>query len=217
MRKKNRTLNQELKEEKFRVTIFGSARIKRNHTEYKDIYKLAQMIGEKNIDLVTGGGPGLMKAATSGHKSGSKITKAQTIGLGIKLPHEQRINKNIDIKKKFTRFSERLDNFMLLSNAVVVAHGGIGTMLELMFTWQLMQVKHICNIPIILLGKQWDGLITWLKKEPLRREFFKNQDMDLLFHAKNSKDAIKIIDQSYKAFKKGDKNFCLNYKKYKIT
>jgi uncharacterized protein (TIGR00730 family) len=213
---KKRTLKQELQEKKFRVTIFGSARITKNHKEYKDIHKLAQMIGEKGIDLVTGGGPGLMKAATSGHKSGTKQTKAHTIGLGIKLPHEQRINKYVDVKKKFTRFSERLDNFMLLSNAVVVAHGGVGTILELMFTWQLMQVKHICNIPIILLGEQWSGFIAWLKKEPLRRGFFEEKDVNLLFHAKDSYTAMKIINKSYDAFNKGDKNFCLNYKKYKL-
>lgn len=210
------TLKQELKEKKFRVTIFGSARIKKGDSEYKEVFNLSKMIGKKGIDLVSGGGPGIMKAASSGHKTGSKKTKAHTIGLGIKLPHEQRINEYIDIKKKFTRFSERLDNFMLLSNAVIVAHGGVGTMLELFFTWQLMQVRQTCNIPIILLGKQWDGLIKWLKEEPLRRKFFNKEDIELLFHAKDYHEAMDIINDTYNAFLRGDKNFCLNYKRYKV-
>lgn len=39
---------------------------------------------------------------------------------------------------------------MLLSHVFVVAPGGIGTLLELFYTWQLMQVGHICRAPIIL-------------------------------------------------------------------
>ena len=126
------------------------------------------------------------------------------------------MNDYVNVKKQFTRFSERLDNFMLLSNAIVVAHGGVGTLLELFYSWQLMQVKKICNTPIILLGKQWKGLIEWLKKEPLKRKFFSKEDLELLFVAKNSKEAIKIIKEAYEEYKKGNKNFCLNYNKYKL-
>lgn len=209
-------LLKELKKGDFRVTIFGSARMKKGHQEYKQVYKLAKMIGERGIDLVTGGGPGIMEAASAGHKIGNKKTKAHTIGLNIKLPHEQKINRYVDIKFEFHRFSERLDNFMLLSNAIVVAHGGVGTLLELVYAWQLMQTKHICNIPLILLGEQWKGLIKWLKNEPLKRKFFNKDDLELLFLAKNYKEAINIINITYKEFRKGNKDFCLNYKKYKI-
>ena len=198
---KNKQIIEELKKKKFRVTIFGSARIKEGGEEYKQVYNLAKMIGKKGIDIVTGGGPGIMEAASAGHKKGSKITKAHAIGLNIKLPKEQRANRYVDIKKKFTRFSERLDNFMILSNVVVVAHGGVGTMLELFFAWQLKQVRHVSNIPIILLGKQWNGLINWLKKEPLRRGFFKKDDLNLLFHAKNSNEAMKIINMAHEKYK----------------
>ncbi len=214
--KKYRNLWQELKKHEFRVTIFGSSRMKQSDKEYKEVYKLAKMIGKRGIDLITGGGPGIMESASAGHRTGTKKTKARTIGLNIKLPHEQRTNPYITVKKEFTRFSERLDNFMLLSNAIVVAHGGIGTTLELFYAWQLMQVKHICNIPIILLGQQWLGLIKWLKKEPLKRKFFQKQDLELLFIAKNANEAIKIVDTCYKDYKKGNKNFCLNYRKYKL-
>lgn len=214
MTKSQSNLWRELKKRDFRVTIFGSARMKKGDQEYKEVYKLARMVGERGIDLITGGGPGIMEAASAGHKTGSKKTKAHTIGLNIKLPHEQRINPYVEIKKEFVRFSDRLDNFMLLSNAIVVAHGGIGTTLELFYSWQLIQAKHICNIPIILLGKQWAGLINWLKNEPLKRGFFNKEELDLLFLAKNSREAIEIIDKTYEAYKKGNKNFCLNYKKY---
>ncbi len=216
MKNSQSELWKEMKKREFRVTIFGSARMKKGDWEFKEVYKLAKMIGERGIDLITGGGPGVMEAASAGHKEGSRKSKAHTIGLNIKLPHEQRMNPYIQIKKQFTRFSERLDNFMLLSNAIVVAHGGVGTLLELFYSWQLMQVKRICNIPIILLGKQWKGLIKWLKDEPLKRKFFNKEDLELLFTVKNANEAINILEDTYEEYKKGNKNFCLNYKKYKL-
>lgn len=39
---------------------------------YNQVRKLARLLGERGIDVVTGGGPGLMEAANQGHKKGSK-------------------------------------------------------------------------------------------------------------------------------------------------
>src|SRR3989338_5206884 len=74
-------LKKEAKEKHFRVAVFGSARIKKNGLEYKLIYKLAKMVAAENIDIVTGGGQGLMAAASSGHHAGRKNRKVHSIGL----------------------------------------------------------------------------------------------------------------------------------------
>ncbi len=207
--------HKELKEDVFKVTIFGSARIKRGTLLYKEIKNLAKMLGERGFDVVSGGGPGLMEAASIGHVEGSKKTGAHSIGVGIKLK-TQRFNKSLDIKKEFSKFSERLDNFMALSNVVVVAPGGIGTLLELFYTWQLSQVKHIQNTPIILVGEQWPPFIKWLEKYPLKSGFFERKDLNLLFLADDCKEVIKMIDKIYEKYKEGDEEFYSNYKKYKI-
>ena len=56
---------------------------------------------------------------------------------------------------------------MELSNVVIVTSGGIGTLLELMYSWQLLQVGQVKDVPIILLGNEWRGLLKWIKKEML--------------------------------------------------
>ncbi len=201
----------------FRVAIFGSARIRKSDKLYKEIYQIARMLGEEGIDVVTGGGPGLMEAANSGHKSGSKKSKAHSIGLGIILPKAQKYNTSTDYQKTFNRFTNRLDKFTLLSNAVVVAPGGVGTMLEFFYTWQLVQVKKISSIPIILLGTQWEELIEWLEKWPLKNKYFTKEDLHSLFLAKDSKEAMKVIDRAYCEFKTGNVEFCKNYKGYRIA
>lgn len=200
----------------FRVAIFGSARIQTNDPLYNQVYRLARMIAKEGLDVVTGGGPGLMEAANKGHKEGRKSDNVHSLGLNILLPNEQYANKHLDIKKDFERFSDRLDHFMTLSNIVVVAPGGIGTVLELMYTWQLQQVSHTCNSPIILLGKMWKPFLEWIKEWPLKNKLMSEADMHPIFVADHCREAMKIIKRVHKDFKKGGPEYCLNYNKYKL-
>src|SRR3989338_1991918 len=203
---------EELKRNRLRVSIFGSSRIKRKDPIYKQVHALAKMLGERGIDVITGGGPGIMEAANLGHNEGSKKTNAKSFGLNIFLPHEQKLNPGVQVEKRFKRFSQRLDNFMLLSNAIVVSHGGVGTLLELCYVWQVLQVKNVNNIPIILMGEQWVGLLEWLRDEPLRRSYFSKRDLKLLFHADKINEVIKIIDAAHDQYKSGNgKDFVLKY------
>lgn len=209
----------EKKDEKhFKVVIFGSSRVKKNDAVYKKVKHLASTLGERGIDVVTGGGPGLMRAANEGHKLGAQRSKkrSHSIGIGVKLLWRQKFNSAVQYSREFNRFSTRLDEFMLLSNAIVVAPGGLGTLLELFYSWQLVQVHHICDVPIILMGDRWEGLLKWIKKNPLKSKYLNEEDYKIIFYVKTSKQAAKIIEDSYNHFKAGGKNFCLNYKKYKI-
>ena len=64
----------------------------------------------------------------------------------------------------------RKGGFVLTSDAFLVVPGGIGTVLELMMIWQLLQVKHVQGTPLILVGKMWAGLVDWAKKYLLKPE-----------------------------------------------
>lgn len=208
-------MDDELKQSHFRVAIFGSARIIKDSLEYTEVFNLARMIAEAGMDLITGGGPGLMDGASEGYHAGKKNASQHSIGLNIRLPREQEETAHLDIKKNFERFSQRLDHFILLSNAVVVAPGGIGTLLELFYTWQLMQVKHICTMPIVLMGDRWTGLIEWLRSKLLGTGLIDSVDLSLLISAGDCQEAFKVIHNCYELYRAGkDENFCLNYQKY---
>ena len=191
-----------LEKDSFKVTIFGSARIRPGHKSYNEVKELAKMVGSRDMDLVTGGGPGLMRAANEGHKEGKHSARIKSIGLLIHIPHEHSIDVNVDIKKRFTKFSSRLDNFMLLSNAVVVAPGGIGTLLELFYTWQLLQTRKIKHIPVILMGEMWNDFFKWVKQNPLKSGFLSNSDMKLVKVARNAKEAMQLIQIEYRKYNK---------------
>jgi uncharacterized protein (TIGR00730 family) len=217
MNKKERDIiEKELNSDNFRVTIFGSARIDKEDKTYKRIFELSKDIANLDIDLITGGGPGLMEAASWGHHEGKGKSKIHTIGLNIDLPYEQSPNIYLDHNVKYPRFSERLDSFMLLSNLVVVASGGIGTLLELMYTWQLIQVKHIKRIPIILMGEMWFEFIDWVRNNLLENSFIGKDDLCYIHLVQDNKEAIEIIKNAKKIYSKNKEYSSLNLKKYKI-
>lgn len=199
----------------FRVTIFGSARIKKGDKTYKLVFDLARLIGKERMDIVTGGGPGLMDAASSGHFAGDKGNKAKSIGLTIHLPREQRDSYHLEIKKEFQHFSDRLDNFMYLSNVVVVAPGGVGTLLEFIYTWQLVQVRKVKEIPIILLGEMWADFMSWAEKDPVKHKLISGKELEPLFCVKTAEEAIEIIKKARDAYKSGNKDICRKLKKEK--
>ena len=182
----------------YRVSIFGSARIKPDTKEYKGVYTLAKELAENGADIVTGGGPGLMEAANAGAKEGS--SKSKSFGIRIDLPFEDTPNEHLDIKFYHKRFSSRLDEFMRISHAVVVTPGGIGTLLELLYTWQLIQVNHISARPIILVGDMWNGFLDWIKSEPLKAQLLDKADFDNIVIVKNVHEVTKLLKPEIKAF-----------------
>lgn len=199
----------------FRVSIFGSARTKAEDPEYKIAYQLANELGKRHIGVVTGGGPGQMEAGNKGHHDA--CSTSNSIGLTVRLPFEDEGNDFLHLQEHFQRFGNRLDHFMALSNAVVVTAGGIGTCLELFYTLQLTQVKHICPIPIILLDPMWEEILDWLKGSAVERGFVSPADLNNVLVAKDVAQTLNIIEQTKSAFEAGGGDVCINAQVYKIT
>jgi uncharacterized protein (TIGR00730 family) len=185
----------------YRVCIFGSARIKPQDPIYHSVFNLAQQLSERGVDVVTGGGPGLMEAANRGVLA-AKRRRSQSYGLPLDLPSlVEPPNRHLDIKSAHKRFSSRLDEFIRLSHAVVVAPGGIGTLLELMYVWQLLQLDVVEPRPVILMGRKfWQGLLDWVRQIPLEQRLISASDLDSVCIVDTAEEALKVIDASHAAF-----------------
>jgi len=153
--------------DRYRVTIFGSARVQPGSFGYEETKRVATALAEMGCDIITGGGPGLMQAANEG---AAGVTPAQSIGIRVDLPFEQEVNAFVTEAFEHRTFFTRLHQFVLASDAFVVAPGGIGTVLETMMIWQLLQVKHLEETPLILVGKMWPGLIEWARETMLAEQ-----------------------------------------------
>jgi uncharacterized protein (TIGR00730 family) len=157
------------KRDRYRVTIFGSARVDPNHWVYAAVRDTAAELTRLGCDILTGGGPGLMQAANEGARlADPNGTGPKSVGIRVELPFEQDVNAFVTQAYEHKTFFTRLHHFVLASDAFVVTPGGIGTVLETLMVWQLLQVRHLRDTPLILAGRFWDGLIAWAKAEMLR-------------------------------------------------
>lgn len=144
--------------ERYRVAIFGSARAKPGTFVYEEVKRVAAALSAMGCDIVTGGGPGLMQAANEG---ASESGSASSVGIRVDLPFEQEVNPFVEHAFEHKTFFSRLQHFVIASDAFVVVPGGIGTVLEMFMVWQLLQVRHVNNVPLLLVGKMWHGLVDW--------------------------------------------------------
>lgn len=157
------------KRDRYRVTIFGSARVDPNHWVYAAVRDVAAELTRLGCDVVTGGGPGLMQAANEGaNLADPDGTRQQSVGIRVELPFEQDVNAFVTQAFEHKTFFTRLHHFVLVSDAFIVCPGGIGTVLETLMVWQLLQVRHLHDTPLILAGHFWDGLLDWAKAVMLR-------------------------------------------------
>lgn len=178
--------------DRYRVTIFGSARAKPGTIAYEETKRASKALAAMGCDIITGGGPGLMQAANEGVDAadGSK-----SMGIRVDLPFEQEVNPFVELAYEHKTFFTRLHHFVLASDAFIVAPGGIGTVLETMMIWQLLQVRHLEQTPLILVGKLWPGLVEWVRSSMLSFEtpLINAEDVDIPFCVDTADDAIDII------------------------
>jgi uncharacterized protein (TIGR00730 family) len=158
------------RQERYRVTIFGSARAKPGTHVYDEVKRIAAALAEMGCDIITGGGPGLMQAANEGAVAVDAPERNRSVGIRVDLPFEQQVNPFVEQAFEHKTFFTRLHHFVLTSDAYVVVPGGIGTVLELMMIWQLLQVKHVHDAPLILVGKMWAGLVDWARTHLLQTD-----------------------------------------------
>jgi uncharacterized protein (TIGR00730 family) len=153
----------------YRVTIFGSARLKSGTRAYNEVKKLAAELTKMGCDIISGGGPGLMQAANEGALSVESTARKRSVGIRVELPFEQEINPFVGQAYEHRTFFSRLHHFMIISDAFVVVPGGIGTLLELSLAWQLLQVRKLYNTPLIVVGKMWAELVEWGRRSMLHK------------------------------------------------
>jgi len=189
------------KRDRYRMTIFGSARAKAGTFGYEETKRVAAALAEMGCDIITGGGPGLMQAANEGAATAPE--RAQSVGIRVDLPFEQEVNAFVTQAFEHRTFFTRLHQFVLTSDAFIVAPGGIGTVLETMMIWQLLQVRHLQDTPLILVGKMWPGLIDWARSSMLSFDppLANSEDMTIPRCAANGDEAIALIRECHAAWR----------------
>lgn len=189
--------------QRYRVTIFGSARLLPTDPLYAEVKKLAAELTHLGCDIVTGGGPGLMQAANEGSVLADPENKTQSIGVRVDLAFEQETNPFVEEVYLHRTFFTRLHHFVLLSDAFVIVPGGIGTTLEAMMVWQLMQVRELHNTPFILIGDMWADLVGWAEHHMIETNppMASPIDMTIPQCVSTFEEAIELLKESHTQWK----------------
>ena len=188
--------------ERYRVTIFGSARARPGTFVYEEVKHFARTLAEMGCDIVTGGGPGLMEAANQGAAEARAPERSQSIGIRVDLPFEQEINPFVDESFEHATFFTRLHHFVLVSDAFIVVPGGIGTVLEATMIWQLLQVRHMHDVSLLLVGRMWADFMAWARTHMLgeQLQLASTEDLALPRCVSNREEAIAALREHHAAW-----------------
>ena len=105
--------------------------------------------------------PGADAGGQRGRETGADPDgKPESVGIRVELPFEQDVNAFVTEAFEHKTFFTRLHHFVLVSDAFIVTPGGIGTVLETLMVWQLLQVRHLHDTPLILAGTSGTGSST---------------------------------------------------------
>jgi uncharacterized protein (TIGR00730 family) len=172
------------------VTIYGSARVSQESETYAGVEDIAYRLGKAGFSIMTGGGPGLMEAANKGARRAGVIS----VGLNIKLSHEQVCNAYSDRSITFNHFFVRKVMLVKYASAFVITPGGLGTLDELTEVLTLIQTQKIKPFPVILFKSDyWRGFLDWLKKTVLPSGAIDEADLDLLRMSDSPEDVVASV------------------------
>jgi hypothetical protein len=172
------------------VSVFGSARVPEGHPEYELARTVARELSADGMDVITGGGPGIMEAANRGAKEGG----SRSIGLNIELPFEQHENPYLDIELTCHYFFTRKLFFVRYAVGFVVFPGGFGTLDELFEALTLSQTDKMRHFPIVLVGSDyWGGLVQWVRERMLTDGMIWPHDLDLFQVCDDQKDIVAAV------------------------
>ena len=134
---------------------------------------------ERRFVVCTGGGPGIMEAASRG----AAEARGMNVGLTISIPIEEFDNPYVtrELAFHFHYFFMRKFWFAYLAKAVIVFPGGFGTLDELFELLTLVQTKKMSKpMPVVLFGTEyWREVINF--DALVRHGTINAEDVDLMY------------------------------------
>ncbi|MCW8088363.1 LOG family protein [Sabulicella glaciei] len=189
------------------IVVFGGARVREGgaggHAAwYEEARRFGRIASERGGALreaegardnviATGGGPGIMEAASRGAREAG----APSVGFNIRLPHEQVPNRYTtpELTFQFHYFAIRKFHLAMRANALVVFPGGFGTLDELFELLTLRQTGRMRPTPIVLVDAEyWRRLIHW--EAMAEAGVIAPADLDLLHFVANGTEAWAVLE-----------------------
>lgn len=140
------------------ITVFGGSQIRSKDNDYARALDLGKRLGGCGYTVLTGGYMGTMEAVSRGAAEAG----AQVIGVtcdDIEAWRPAGPNPWIKEEIRMTTLPERMIHLINSCDAALALPGGVGTLTEVMMTWNLLLTESIYPRPLILIGPQWQGFL----------------------------------------------------------
>src|SRR5690606_37675674 len=156
--------------------------------------ELGRALAKAGFAVITGGGPGVMEAANRG---ATEVDGGVSVGLGIELPFEQKMNDYVDLGIEFRYFFVRKTMFVKYACGFIALPGGFGTLDELFEALTLVQTRKVTSFPVILMGSDyWRGMVDWVRDKLAGTGKISPGDLDLMQVTDDVDEAVRIIVES---------------------
>jgi uncharacterized protein (TIGR00730 family) len=176
------------------VSVFGSARVPQDHPWCRTASAIGAAFAREGWAVVTGGGPGVMEAANRGAQEAGGLS----VGLGIRLPHEERLNGWLDLSYVFKHFYARKVCFVKASEGFIACPGGWGTSDELFEALVLIQTGKVDHFPVELVGDgHWDRFRAW-SEEMVREGALAASDLAIVTYTNDAEEAAHTVIACYR-------------------
>ena len=141
-----------------RITVFGGSQPKPGEPNYQDALHLGKLLAQQGYTLLNGGYIGTMEALSRGAaEAGGHVIGVTCDQLEAWRP--VKANPWVAEDWHYPTLQERL--FALIENcdACLALPGGVGTLVEIMLTWNLLLTHILPPRPLILIGSGWQATI----------------------------------------------------------
>ncbi len=187
------------------ITVFGGARLKQDDFFAKQAHELTHKLARANISVITGGGPGIMQAASCAVRDEqAKAIRARTLGITVKgLGKKEPVNECAKEYIVMDYFFARKWLMINFSVAFVVFPGGFGTMDELAEVVTLFQTEQLPGVPVVLIGTDyWKPFMQWLTDSALKHSLVSQDDINLIRVTDNLDEAFCLLQERCEQCKK---------------
>ena len=75
------------------------------------------------------------------------------------------VNQWVVEEIRYSDLRGRLHHLVVESQAAIAMPGGIGTLLEIVYTWGLLQCEEIPSKQLIVVGKPWSDIVNILMEQ----------------------------------------------------
>lgn len=179
------------------VTICGGHLLTQDSPYARLAHQLAHKLIQENISVITGGGPGIMRAASCGatHQIRDKIT-ARSIGIsveGLKEEDSSECTQEYFVMREFFARKWLMINY---SVAFAIFPGGFGTLDEFAEVVTLIQTKKLPGVPVVFIGKDyWKHLFEWMHKSALKEGLITKEDINLIHLTDDIDEALILLKE----------------------